>query len=461
MNVNDVARTSETALMSLLLEDHTRYHDIAGRLSVGDLLVPWNRNLWTLLGELSEMGERWDPGVILVEIQRRGSESFGGVGHVLQTLKPADAGEGLAYHVRTVQRAAHVRQLREILLTGVEAIEQDADPATIVATIERGMMGLSRPEVEQGWVSLDRVIGRVLASVEERDRAGTEILGLKTGLGDLDHRIGGLRKKDLIILGARPSMGKTACLLQAALNIGRGGTGVGIFSMEMGGESLGQRLMSNTASVNGDRFLSSLPNLPERRRLTDAADELSRLPVWIDDRAGLSIGEIRMRARRLAQTQPSLGLIAVDYLQLASAPEKKGMSREQEISQVSRGLKQIAKELDMPVVALAQLSRGLESRPIKERRPQNSDLRDSGQIEQDADVILFLFREEVYDPMTTEKGIAEINVTKCRAGRLGCTKLAWTGEYQRFMPLESHHETPIGNPRPSGGRREWGGEEGW
>jgi len=454
VNVNDISRESETALIGLLVEDHTRYHDVASRLAVTDLVDERSRGLLRIMGELAEAGERWDPGVMIVEIQRRGSEKFGGVAYLLATMNGLTSDDALAYHIRNVQRSAHVRQLREILLAGVEAIDQDTDPTAIVATIERGMMALSRPEVEAGWVPLERSMMRVLDSLAERDRAGSEVLGLRTGLGELDRRIGGLRRSTLNILGARPAMGKSACMMQATLNIARTGVGVGVFSLEMSGESLAQRLASNVGSVDGNRFVSSLPTLPERRRLTEAADELARLPVWIDDRAGLSIGELRMRARRLAQQQPSLGLICVDYLQLASAPGVKG-SREQEISQVSRGLRQIAKELDMPVLALAQLSRALESRPIKDRRPQNYDLRDSGQIEQDADVIMFLFREEVYDQATTEKGIAEIGVTKCRVGQPGVVKLRWTGEYQRFMPLDEHREAPAW----TGGSR-WGGEEG-
>jgi replicative DNA helicase len=433
------------------MEDHTVYHEVSQRLAVGDLVSPRHQALWRLMGELAVEGERWDVGVIVTEATRRGADAHGGLAYILGCAQNLGAPESARYYVGVVQRAAHVRQLREILGAGLEGIERGDDPTAITSSIERGMMALSRPEVEQGWVPLERSIARMLHSIEERDRAGSEVLGLRTGLGDLDRRIGGLRRSTLNILGARPAMGKSACMMQATLNIARTGVGVGIFSLEMSGESLAQRLAGNVGSVAGDRFVSVLPSLPERRRLMDAADELSQLPVWIDDRAGLSIGELRMRARRLAQQQPTLGLICVDYLQLASAPGAKGQNREQEISQVSRGLRQVAKELDVPVLALAQLSRGLESRPIKERRPQNYDLRDSGQIEQDADVIMFLFREEVYDPTTSEKGVAEIGVTKCRVGQPGIVKLSWSGEYQRLVALEEYREP--------GGRRGWADDE--
>jgi replicative DNA helicase len=446
---------AERSLMGLMAVDHTIHAEVAQRLAPGDLLVGEHRALWGLMGELATDGERWDVGVLYTEVARRGSEAFGGAAYLMRITSNLGASESAGYYLRIVQRASHVRQLREALVAGVEGLDRDDDPTAIVAAVERSMMALSRPEVEAGWVPLDRHVARVLSSIEERDQAGTEILGLRTGLGDLDRRIGGLRRATLNILGARPAMGKSACMMQATLNIARTGVGVGIFSLEMSGESLAQRLASNVGKINGERFLSTLPSLPERRRLAEAADELTRLPVWIDDRAGLSIGELRMRARRLAQQQPSLGMIAIDYLQLASSPGSKGQNREQEISQVSRGLRQIAKELNIPVLALAQLSRGLESRPIKDRRPQNYDLRDSGQIEQDADVIMFLFREEVYDPTTAERNVAEIGVTKCRAGSLGTTKLRWTGEYQRFEALDGRDEAVPYAPKG----QNWGGDE--
>jgi replicative DNA helicase len=293
-----------------------------------------------------------------------------------------------------------------------------------------------------------------LHTIEELALRKSDVIGLSTGFHEFDKMTSGLKGGQLVILAARPAMGKTSLFLSAAQNIAMGGKSVvAIFSLEMSKEELGFRFLSGLSRIDSKRL--KIGRLQDRDwpRLTQAADQLSKSKVFMDDSGDLTVLDIRSRCRRLLAMEKRLDLIVVDYLQLMKGSKASRMgdgSREREISEISRNLKNLAKELKVPVIALSQLNRGVESRPNK--RPMLSDLRESGAIEQDADIVCFIYRDEVYNKDTEDRGIAELIVAKHRAGEVGTIRLAWLAEYTLFANLAPNSPgTPVGPPRPDRG----------
>jgi replicative DNA helicase len=291
-------------------------------------------------------------------------------------------------------------------------------------------------------------------SIEELAQKRTDIIGLATGFQDFDKLTGGLRGGQLMVLAARPAMGKTSLFLSAVQNIALGDKGVvAIFSLEMSKEELGFRLLSGMARIDAKRL--KIGRLQDRDwpRLAQAADLLSKSKIFIDDSGDLTVMDIRSRCRRLVTMERRIDLIVVDYLQLmkgSKAASRGDGSREREISEISRNLKNLAKELKVPIIALSQLNRGVESRPNK--RPMLSDLRESGAIEQDADIVCFIYRDEVYNKETEDRGIAELIVAKHRAGETDTIRLAWLAEYTLFANLAPNAVgTPVPKIRPDQG----------
>ena len=288
---------------------------------------------------------------------------------------------------------------------------------------------------KKGFIELPVLLTQVVERIDmlfQRDNP-SDITGIPTGFTDLDQKTSGLQPGDLIIVAGRPSMGKTAFSLNIAENVAlESGLPVAIFSMEMAGTQLVMRMMGSVGKLDQHKVRTGRLQDDDWQRLTYAVGKLNEAPLYIDESAALTALELRARARRLHRQCGKLGLIVIDYIQLMSST-RQGENRATEISEISRSLKALAKELDVPVIALSQLNRSLEQRPNK--RPVMSDLRESGAIEQDADVILFIYRDEVYNPETPEKGIAEIIISKQRNGPIGSLRLAFLGEYTRFENL--------------------------
>jgi replicative DNA helicase len=267
------------------------------------------------------------------------------------------------------------------------------------------------------------------------------ITGLPTGFDRLDKMTAGMHPGDLIIIAGRPGMGKTSFALNIAINACRmRKSPIVVFSLEMPKEQLANRLLCSEARVDAGKLRTGYLGRDDWPKLTQAAGNLSDLPFWLDDTPGLTLMELRAKTRRL-KAEHGLGLIVIDYLQLMRAGTKTD-SREQEISEISRSLKGMAKELELPVIALSQLNRGVESRGNKDKRPQLSDLRESGAIEQDADTIMFIYRDEVYNPESTEKNVAEIIVGKQRAGPTGTVRCMFMREYTRFENMADELQAP-------------------
>jgi replicative DNA helicase len=282
------------------------------------------------------------------------------------------------------------------------------------------------------WSVLSELVDQEFLRIQNLASRGEDITGVPTGFVDLDRMLAGLQRTDLLILAARPSMGKTALALNICQNCAHQGFGVGVFSLEMGRGQLATRMLTCEARVDASRVRTGrLSEEYDWPKLVEAADALHHLPVYIDDTPGLTVSQIRSKARRLKARYPQLAVLMIDYIGLMSGDPR--VSREQQVSAASRGLKALAKEIDVAVIALSQLNRGVEGR--QDKRPMLSDLRESGAIEQDADVIMFIYRDEYYNKESPDKNVAEVIVAKQRNGPTGTVRLAFQGEHTRFDNL--------------------------
>jgi replicative DNA helicase len=316
------------------------------------------------------------------------------------------------------------------------AFDDEDEPEEILDRAEQLILSIAEDRIKQGFVHIGEVAGKQLELIEEIAGREQLITGIATGFHDIDYMTSGLQRGDLIIIAARPSMGKTALAVgiaqNAALRLQHHGQKavVGIFSLEMSKEQLVQRLLCSQARVDAHRLRTGMLNKDDWRRLAMAVGELSEAQIFLDDTPGISVLEMRAKARRLKNEQKALDLLIVDYLQLMSG-RGRYESRQQEVSQISRELKMLGKELNVPLIALSQLSRAPETR-TGSHKPQLSDLRESGSIEQDADVVMFIYREEVYKPETEKQNIAEIIIGKQRNGPVGSVELVFLKQLTRF-----------------------------
>jgi replicative DNA helicase len=343
-------------------------------------------------------------------------------------------------HARIVQEKAVVRRvIHACYETAAKGYGDYGSMVEFLDQAEKSMFEVAKERLRSPYEHINDVVLRTFEEITAAAERKEHITGLPTGFRHLDWYTAGLHPGDLVIVAGRPGMGKTAFAVNVALNACRARqAGVVIFSLEMPKEQLARRLLCSEAGVDGNRLRSGRLTRDDWAPLTRAAGELSELPLWMDDTPGLTMMELRAKARRLKSDQ-GLELVVVDYLQLMRSGTKTE-SREQEISEISRSLKGLAKELKLPVIALSQLNRGVESRGNKDKRPQLSDLRESGAIEQDADTIMFIYRDEVYNPESTEKGVAEIIIGKQRAGPTGTVRCTFRREFTRFENLEEHRE---------------------
>lgn len=343
-----------------------------------------------------------------------------------------------AYHVeyygRIVERTAVLRRLIQaggkIAALGFDEtddVERTLDQA------EQALFSVSQRRGVQDFVPLSQIIDQYLEYLNDVQERGYEVGGVPTRFIDFDRLTGGLHKSDLLILAARPGVGKSSFALSIAHNMAmQNRSSIGIFSLEMGREQLLQRLLSTFTGIDAQRLRTGRISTQDLQVLVDAMGQLAAAPIYIDDTAGLSVNELRSKARRL-QAERGLDLLIVDYLQLMNAGGRRNDNRVQEVSEISRSLKNLARELNIPVLALSQLSRAVEGRTS--HVPMLSDLRESGSIEQDADIVMFIYREEMYDKDTDKKGIAEIHIAKHRNGPVGVVNLFFDTKTTRFRDL--------------------------
>lgn len=384
--------------------------------------------------DLFERGQPVDLITVADLLQQRGqTEEAGGASYLASLAGAVPTAAGLLHHARIVRDKAVLRAL--ISAAGqisAQAYEAPGEVEEVLDAAETAVFAIAERTIQGVFSPLKEVIKEGIATVQSRYERKELVTGITTGYRELDRLTSGLQRSDLIIIAGRPSMGKTAFALNMAEHAALKGFPVAFFSLEMSKEQLGLRLLCSQAKVEGDKLRSGFLSPREWERLIKAAGTLSETPIYIDDSAALSVMEMRAKARRL-KAEKKLDLMVVDYLQLMRGSGRTD-SREQEISEISRSLKGLAKELKVPVVALSQLNRRVEERPNK--RPQLADLRESGAIEQDADVIIFIYRDKVYNPESPAENTAEVIIGKQRNGPLGKVELTFLERFTAFEELE-------------------------
>ena len=425
---------SERVILGAILLDNAVIAQAVEHLKPEDFYSPFNRRVFAAMIALFEKQKQIDPILIGEELKKEGSlDAVGGTSSITNLTFGLPHFSSVEEYINVVREKSVMRNLIRTCnaITG-EALAEEDEAENILDNAERMIFALAEARTRQGFSRIAPVADGVLARVKERFESGVSggITGLSTGFFELDEMTSGLQRTDLVIVAGRPSMGKTALCLTLAQNAAlQSNAVVAVFSLEMSKEQLVTRMLSSEARINAHRFRTGHLMTNEWERLAQAIGTLSEARLFIDDTPGISVLEMRAKCRRLAAEQKDLDLIVVDYLQLMSGG-KRSESRQQEVSQISRELKALAKELNVPVVALSQLSRAPEAR--NPPKPLMSDLRESGSIEQDADVVGFIYREDYYKPDTEIPGIAELIIAKQRNGPTGTVKLAFLKEFTRF-----------------------------
>ncbi len=426
---------SERVILGAVLLDNAVISQAVEHLQPEDFYSPLNRRVFAAMIALFEKQKQIDPILIGEEMKKEGSlESIGGITTITNLSFGLPYFSDVGEYIKVVKDKSVVRSLIRTCnaITG-EALAEEEDSEIILDRAEQAIFALAEARTNQSFSRIAPVADRVLARVKEYSKGeGTGITGLSTGFRELDQMTSGLQRTDLIIVAGRPSMGKTALCLTLAQNAALFSKAVvAVFSLEMSKEQLVTRMLASEAHINAHRFRTGHLMGNEWERLANAIGTLSDARMFIDDTPGISVLEMRAKCRRLAAEQKQLDLIVIDYLQLmGSGSGRRNENRQQEVSQISRELKALAKELDVPVVALSQLSRAPEAR--NPPKPLMSDLRESGSIEQDADVVAFIYREDYYKETEENKGLAELIVSKQRNGPTGTVKLAFLKEFTRF-----------------------------
>jgi replicative DNA helicase len=395
-----------------------------------------HRRIFRAMVQLLDRGDVVDPLILRDELDRRGDlEAAGGMDYLAELLDTVPTAANIEFHARIVRDKALLRRLIDVGTQLVQsAYEGRQDVSTLLDEAESRVFEVSNARGTQEVVRIKELMWQAMERIEARDRGDESVRGIPSGFTDLDNKTNGFQPSDLIIVAARPSMGKTSFCLNIAANAAlEGKTPVAIFSLEMSKDQLVERLLSAEAFVDLHRLRSGGLRPEDYPKLSRAAGLLGTAPIWIDDTPALTLLEMRSKARRL-KAEHDIGLIVVDYLQLIRGGGR-SESRQEEISYISRSLKALARELHTPVVALSQLSRAPEQRG-SDRRPMLSDLRDSGAIEQDADLVIFIYRAEMYaqqlEKADIEEGMAEVHLAKHRNGPTGTLKLAFLKQYTRF-----------------------------
>jgi len=440
---------SERSILGAILLDNGLY-DQAAPLKPDDFSLDAHRRIFGRMSDLQTMGRPVDMITLAEELDRRKEvEAVGGVAYLSSLIDGVPDRPSIEHYVRIVRNKALLRGLINIAQLAIaESIDHSDEAEEVMNRAEQALMNLSENRIGQGLEAIPSIVKSSFGSLDALYARGQEITGLRTHYTQLDKLTSGFQASDLIIIAARPSMGKTSFAMNIAENSAiKDGKVVGVFSLEMSKEALLMRMLASCSQVDSHRLRTGSLYKQDMEKLTRGMEQLMQAPIFIDDTPGISVTEMRSKARRLKQQEGRLDLILVDYLQLMSAVPiggKRFENRTQEVSAISRGLKAVAKELKVPVVALSQLSRAPESRSGSDRRPQLADLRESGSIEQDADVVAFIFREEMYtkkEDITPEiEGIAEIIIAKQRNGPVDTLKLAFIKNSTRFENLADDYD---------------------
>jgi replicative DNA helicase len=429
---------AERSILGAILLDNQAYNQAAEHLKPEDFSLDSHRRIYSRMVDLAESSRPIDMITLVEELERRKElEAVGDVGYLSRLLDGVPDRPSIEHYLKIVRDKAMLRGLMHAANAAMARAADQSDPAEdILNDAEAAIFQLSEKRIGRGFMGIQEIVKESFGSIDALLQRGQRITGLATHYSDLDEMTSGLQRSDLIIIAARPSMGKTAFALNIAENAAlEDQKVVGIFSLEMSREALLLRLLCSRARVDSHKMRTGSLWKDDMSKLVVAMGDLAQASIFIDDTPGLAMGEMRAKARRLMQVQGKLDLIIVDYMQLMSGGGKRYENRTQEVSAISRGLKALAKELTVPLIALSQLSRAPESRG-GDHRPQLADLRESGSIEQDADVVAFIFREEIYKPDDPQlQGKAELIIAKQRNGPTGKLNLAFLKNLTRFESL--------------------------
>jgi replicative DNA helicase len=432
---------AERAVIGAMLVSETAVAVVAERLAAEDFYSEVHRIIYGAMIRLYSRGEPIDQLTLTNELRSVNEfERIGGRPYVFQIVESVPTAANAGRYADIVRGKALLRAIIDVGSRITEdAFREPEDVSEALDSAEQLVYGVSNRTLREHLAPVSELAPGALEMIQRLYEQEGEVTGVETGFEDLDRLTTGFHKSDLIILAARPAMGKTAMALNAIWHAsGEKKMPVAIFSLEMSKEQLVQRLISQTTRISAQALRSGNVKAEDWPKLVRGVAEVSRAPIWIDDTAGVTLMEIRAKVRRLASQlnvagELPLSLVVVDYLQLMVGQGNRAENRQQEIAEISRGLKVLARDLDVPVLAIAQLSRAVEAR--HDKRPLLSDLRDSGAIEQDADMVMFLYRDEYYNPESDDKGIAEVIVGKHRNGPTGKVQLAWMEQYTKFGSL--------------------------
>jgi replicative DNA helicase len=428
---------AERSILGAILLDDKALLNVFEILKPQDFYLDSHRRVFEKMILLMNSSRAIDLVTLKEELQRASElESVGGAAYLAALTDGLPRALNIEFYAQIVKEKSTLRRLIQVSNETMARSYKDEEPAQeVLQAMEKAIFDIAGQHFHSGFSNIAPVVSDVFKQIEELSNQKTAVTGLETGFTDLDRMTAGFHPSDLIIVAARPGLGKTSLCLNIAEHVGiKHKKSVGLFSLEMSKEQLVKRLLCSQSRIDAHRINTGFLNKDDWNRLSRASGELSETRIFIDDTANVTVPELRSKARRLS-LEHGLDLIVVDYLQLMSGSSQRYENRTQEISQISRGLKGVAKELSVPVIAVSQLSRAVESRTGEHRKPQLSDLRESGSIEQDADLVLFIYREEMVNPTEENAGLAELIIGKQRNGPTGSIQLAFLKQFTRFDNL--------------------------
>lgn len=428
---------AEASLLSAIFINNDSLHDVIDILEPADFYKGAHKKIFEAIVELAHKEEPADLVTVANRLKEKEHlEPAGGAAYLASISDSAPVAVNAVHYAKIIKGKSSLRQLITASSNIIErCMQEQGDFEDILDEAESTIFSVSEKKAKGSFQSLGELINLNIDKLEDQQGKAGGLSGLTTGYQNLNRITSGLQKSDLIILAARPSMGKTAFALNMARNVAlEERKPVAVFSLEMSNEQLSMRLLTSEARIDSNRLRTGFINQDDWQNATDAAGILNELPIFIDDTPNITAMEVRTKSRKLYQKHGEIGCIIIDYLQLMKSPFRSDR-RDLEIAEISRSLKALAKELDVPVIALSQLNRMLEQR--SDKRPMMSDLRESGALEQDADIIAFIYRDEVYnkEPDNPKKNTAEIIVAKNRNGAIGTAHMVFKGEYTRFEEL--------------------------
>ena len=437
---------AEQAVLGAIFLEPSAITTASETLLPDDFYRTSHQRIYAVMLELAERGEPVDVVTVTSELRNQKLlDEVGGLDYISELANSAPTAANIEFYSQIVEEKSLLRKLiRSATKIVSDGYTRDDDVDVILDDAEKTILEVSQRKRSTAFQSIKDILVEAYDNIELLHNRKGDVTGIPTGFVELDRMTAGFQRNDLIIVAARPSVGKTAFALNIAQNIAtKTDENVAIFSLEMGAQQLVMRMLCAEGNIDAQRLRTGKLMEEDWQKLTMAMGSLSNAGIYIDDTPGIRVNEIRAKCRRLKQ-EKGLGMILIDYLQLIQGNStRRSENRQQEVSEISRTLKAIARELEVPVIALSQLSRGVESR--QDKRPMMSDIRESGSIEQDADIVAFLYRDDYYDKESEKQNIIEIIIAKQRNGPVGTVELAFIKEYNKFVNLE-HHRSEQGAP---------------